>query len=132
MPGTTKDNESKLTVTKNQLQIQEERTKQAFLENEAAEKETERKLRYSWAEGDCESVENLTEKVKRELELSDHLDQTLLSVSGTASSGVDDCVDNLSQQIVDKLLVRICKDGKIGWDNTSLHFTFRKQSWQGK
>jgi len=111
MLGKAKDNGNKLTVSKSQLQIQEERTKQAFLENEAAEKETERKLRYSWTEGDCESVENLTEKVKRELELSDHLDQTLLSVSGTGSSGVDECVDDLSQQIVDKLLVRICKDG---------------------
>ena len=119
MPGKAKDNGNKLTVSKNQLQIQEERTKQAFLENEAAEKETERKLRYSWTEGDCESVENLTEKVKRELELSDHLDQTLLSVSGTGSSGVDECVDDLSQQIVDKLLVRICKDGKIGWYSKS-------------
>ena len=118
-PGKAKDNGNKLTVSKNQLQIQEERTKQAFLENEAAEKETERKLRYSWTEGDCESVENLTEKVKRELELSDHLDQTLLSVSGTGSSGVDECVDDLSQQIVDKLLVRICKDGKIGWYSKS-------------
>ena len=75
-----------LLETKNHLQIQEERTKLAFLENEAAEKETEIKLKQSWTADDeignesvesSESVENLTEKVNRELELSDHLDRTL-------------------------------------------------------
>ena len=103
--------------TKNLLQIQEERTKQAFLENEAAEKETERKMKKSWTEDDSESVENLTEKVKRELELSDHLDRTLFSTTETSSSGIGDSaslesgLEDLSQQIVDKLLVKICKDG---------------------
>ena len=69
---------------KKYLQIQEERTKLAFLENEAAEKETEMKLKKVWTSEDeieeesiSESVENLTEKVKKELELSDRLDQTL-------------------------------------------------------
>ena len=109
--GEKKHNPSKLNATKNQLQIQEERTKQAFLENEAAEKETERKLRHSWTESDGGSVENLTEKVKRELELSDHLDRTLFSVPDT---GVEPGLDDLSQHIVDKLLLKICNDGKKG------------------
>ena len=105
--------------TKSHLQIQEERTKQAFLENEEAEKETERKMKNSWTEDDSESVENLTEKVRRELELSDHLDRTLFSTTETSSSGIGDCaclefgLDDLSQQIVDRLLVKICKDGRI-------------------
>ena len=77
---------------------------QAFLENEAAERETERKLAKAKAkvveqeeeeeteeeeeeEGEeeeeeelvrCESMENLTKQVKRELELSDRLDKKLL------------------------------------------------------
>ena len=105
--------------TKTHLQIQEERTKQAFLENEAAEKETERKMKKSWTDDDSESVENHTEKVKRELELSDHLDRTLFSTTETSSSGIGDCaslefgLEDLSQQIVDRLLVKICKDGRI-------------------
>ena len=80
-------------------QFQEQRTQQAFLENEAAERETERKLAKAKAkvveeeteeeteeeEEDeeeelvkCESMENLTKQVKRELELSDRLDKSLL------------------------------------------------------
>ena len=82
-------------------QLQEQRTQQAFLENEAAERETERKLAKAKAkvveeeteeeteeeeeEEDeeeelvkCESMENLTKQVKRELELSDRLDKSLL------------------------------------------------------
>ena len=79
--------------------LQEQRTQQAFLENEAAERETERKLAKAKAskveeeeteeeeEEDeeelvdlvkCESMENLTKQVKRELELSDRLDKSLL------------------------------------------------------
>ena len=80
--------------------LQEQRTQQAFLENEAAERETERKLAKAKAnkveeeeteeeedEDDeeelvdlvkCESMENLTKQVKRELELSDQLDKSLL------------------------------------------------------
>ena len=79
--------------------LQEQRTQQAFLENEAAERETERKLAKAKAnkveEGEteeeeeedeeelvdlvkCESMENLTKQVKRELELSDRLDKSLL------------------------------------------------------
>ena len=114
---TALNDSAKLKSTKTHLQIQEERTKQAFLENEAAEKETERKMKKSWTEDDSESVENLTEKVKRELELSDHLDRTLFSTTETSSSGIGDCaglesgLEDLSQQIVDKLLVKICKDG---------------------
>eukprot|EP00092_Neocalanus_flemingeri_P013922 GFUD01015018.1.p1 GENE.GFUD01015018.1~~GFUD01015018.1.p1 ORF type:complete len:813 (+),score=297.49 GFUD01015018.1:699-3137(+) len=117
---------------KNYLQIQEERTKQAFLENEAAEKETEIKLKQAWSRDDeteteymSESVENLTEKVKRELELSDHLDRTLFSAGDTSSSGIGECasvesgLDDLSQQIVDRLLVKICRDGN------------QAGSWQG-
>jgi len=113
---------------KKYLQIQEERTKLAFLENEAAEKETEMKLKKVWTSEDeieeesiSESVENLTEKVKKELELSDRLDQTLFSVGETSSSGIGDCasldcgLEDLSQQIVDKLLLKICQDGnKVG------------------
>ena len=108
---------AKLKSTKTHLQIQEERTKQAFLENEAAEKETERKMKKLWTEDDSGSVENLTEKVKRELELSDHLDRTLFSTAETSSFGIGDSaslesgLEDLSQQIVDKLLVKICKDG---------------------
>ena len=114
---TALNDSAKLKSTKTHLQIQEERTKQAFLENEAAEKETERKMKKSWTEDDSESVENLTEKVKRELELSDHLDRTLFSTTETSSSGIGDSaslesgLEDLSQQIVDKLLVKICKDG---------------------
>ena len=69
------------------------------MENEAAERETERKLAKAKAkvveeeeteeeteeEEDeeeelvkCESMENLTKQVKRELELSDRLDKSLL------------------------------------------------------
>ena len=82
--------------------LQEQRTQQAFLENEAAERETERKLAKAKAnkveeeeteeeeEEDeeelvdlvkCESMENLTKQVKRELELSDRLDKSLLRFS---------------------------------------------------
>ena len=82
-------------------QFQEQRTQQAFLENEAAERETERKLAKAKAKVEeeeeeeeeteeeeeeeeelelvrCESMENLTKQVKRELELSDRLDKSLL------------------------------------------------------
>ena len=81
---TDKTDSTELDERKNHLKIQEERIKLAILENEAAEKETEIKLKRSWTADDeienesiTESVENLTEKVKRELELSDHLDRTL-------------------------------------------------------
>ena len=76
-------------------------------------------MKKPWTEDNSESVENLTEKVKRELELSDHLDRTLFSTTDTSSSGIGDYeglesgIEDLSQQIVDKLLVKIWKDGWI-------------------
>ena len=87
------------------LLLQEQRTEQAFLENKAAEKKTRQSLKKksqdyiepSSDEEDFEmdnvsnvstdgdnllrvgSVETLTRKVKRELELSDKLDKSLLN-----------------------------------------------------
>jgi hypothetical protein len=84
---------------------QEQRTQQAFLEVEAAERETERRLRTAWPEDEVGlirsvrkrtqwlqetedeeagagrmegSVERLSQQVERELELSDRLDRELL------------------------------------------------------
>jgi hypothetical protein len=68
-------------------------------------------MKKTWTEDDSESVENLTEKVKQELELSDHLDRTLFNTTDTSS--LECGLGDLSQQIVDKLLVKICKDGRI-------------------
>merc|ERR1711976_439608 len=69
---------------KSQLQLQEERIKQAFLENEAAEKETEKKLQNTWGD-DSPAVE----KNQQESEKT-----TLIEIG----------VENLSQQIVDSLV----------------------------
>ena len=73
-----------LMEKKSQLQLQEERIKQAFLENEAAEKETEKKLQNKWGD-DSPAVE----KTQQELEKT-----KLLDVG----------VEKLSQQIVDSLV----------------------------
>ena len=73
-----------LMEKKSQLQLQEERIKQAFLENEAAEKETEKKLQNTWGD-DSPAVE----KNKQESEKT-----TLIEIG----------VENLSQQIVDSLV----------------------------
>ena len=140
--------------------LQEQRTQQAFLENEAAERETERKLAKAKAnkveeeeteeeeEEDeeelvdlvkCESMENLTKQVKRELELSDRLDKSLLrfllhsffkiciviitviicpthserdNQSSVLGDSLDYGLDDLSQHIVERLLARIQDNGR--------------------
>ena len=140
--------------------LQEQRTQQAFLENEAAERETERKLAKAKAnkveeeeteeeEEDeeelvdlvkCESMENLTKQVKRELELSDRLDKSLLrfllhsffitciliilrcnhlpphserdNQSSVLGDSLDYGLDELSQHIVERLLARIQDNGR--------------------
>merc|ERR1719365_475185 len=63
-------------------------------------------------------MENLTKQVKRELELSDRLDKSLLSERDNQSSGLGDSLlavdyglEELSQQIVERLLARI-QDGR--------------------
>merc|ERR1719195_2415143 len=69
---------------KSNLELQEERIKQAFLENEAAEKETEKRMQNTW--GDESPA---AEKTCRETE------KTKLIEVG---------VESLSQQIVDSLI----------------------------
>ena len=73
-----------LLEKKSQLQLQEERIKQAFLENEAAEKETEKKLQNTWGDDSPAAEKNQQESEKT----------TLIEVG----------VENLSQQIVDSLV----------------------------
>ena len=110
------------------LQLQEERTKLAFLENEAAERETERKLGHSISDDIDKSVDTLAEHVKKELDLSDQLDQQLIrylislllsrlmmskstpddEISISLESGLND----LAHQIVEKLLSKFSVDGK--------------------
>ena len=81
-------NESQvLTEKKSQLQLQEERIKQAFLENEAAEKETEKKLGNSWGDDSPASTIEKTQQQESE--------KTKLIEIG---------VESLSQQIVDSLV----------------------------
>ena len=76
-----------LSGTKSQLQLQEERIKQAFLENEAAEKETEKKLGNNWGD---DSPASLVEKTQQQ-----DSEKTKLIEIG---------VESLSQQIVDSLV----------------------------
>ena len=81
-------NESQeLCEKKSQLQLQEERIKQAFLENEAAEKETEKKLGNSWGDDSPASTIEKTQQQESE--------KTKLIEIG---------VESLSQQIVDSLV----------------------------
>lgn len=107
------------------LEVQEHRTQIAFLENEEAERETERRLRSSWTSEEetededlvpCESVENLTERVKRELELSDRLDRSLVTDRDNLS--LDCGLENLSDHIVESLLVRIRQEGSRNDENS--------------
>jgi len=109
------------------LQLQEERTKLAFLENEAAEKETERKLGHSISEDIGNSVDTLAEHVKKELDLSDQLDQQL---SGTPddemSISLESGLNDLSNQIVERLLSKFSVDGnQEGLYNDSLRESFK-------
>ena len=78
-----------LMERKNHLKEQEERIKKAFLENEAAEKETEKKLRHSWHKSQ-ESVESVASTVEL--------------------AAVETGLDNLSKHIVDKLLMSLSKE----------------------
>ena len=72
---------------KSQLKLQEERIKQAFLENQEAEKETQIKLQSDW-EDDKDKANNNDNTIPR-------ADKMVLLETG---------VDNLSQQIVDSLI----------------------------
>ena len=72
---------------KSQLKLQEERIKQAFLENQEAEKETQIKLQSDW-EDDKDKFNNNDNTIPR-------ADKMVLLETG---------VDNLSQQIVDSLI----------------------------
>lgn len=144
-----------LTATQNRtclagLEQQEQRIIQAQKENEEAERETERKLKDGW-QSDCdeeietetedfeigpsrrsESVDQLSRLVRRELELSDQLDKTILSLQDerdTLTSGlgdselIDSRLDSLSQQIVEKLIDKISSKGLASYlgESTSLN-----------
>ena len=142
-----------------EIELQEKRILQAQKENEEAERETEYKMALGWQmqedEGSStlgrrsESVEQLSRLVKRELEISDHLDRAILSyqeqegygVEGKEGYGVEGKEGNemgevdgkdelehrlemISQQIVEKLLRKI---GNTGFLNSNSLETFKKE-----
>ena len=123
-----------------EIELQEKRILQAQKENEEAERETEYKMALGWQiqedEGSStlgrrsESVEQLSRLVKRELEISDHLDRAILSyhdqegygVEGKEENGMgevegknelEDRLEMISQQIVEKLLRKIGNTGSL-------------------
>merc|ERR1719391_93036 len=73
---------------KSQLKLQEERIKQAFLENEAAEKETEIKLQTTW--------ENKSTNNNKSCEQQHSQENPVILIESK--------VESLSQQIVDSLM----------------------------
>lgn len=79
---------------KSQLRLQEERIKQAFLENEAAEKETELKLQ-------TPSISIQSDQDKKE------------SIEDDKNSVIEVGVDNLSQQIVESLMTTLSLDENL-------------------